>query len=323
LAYSTTENLWNWNVSKSCYAARCSVKWYYARDNDKKGPFEERQLKQLIATKVVLPDDLVWNESMGEQWLPLSDVPELMPADATANPFTGTGGQLPNADITRSARASLTGQWGLAIGGLLIYILVFMAASAIPLINMVAPLLIGGPLMVGLSIFFLAVSRRQQPAISQLFEGFSRFGSAFGAYILVSIFILLWAIPVVAVTGGLLIFYGVQASESAAPHFPAWIFLVMLLLEIPVFMAILRYSLTFFVLADHENCGPLEAIQNSARMMKGRKGKLFMLYLRFVGWSFLALFTFGIGFLFLSPYMFTSLARFYDDVATEGGEVVE
>ena len=301
------------------------MKWYYARDNDRKGPFEEPQLKELIASKVVQPDDLVWNESMGEQWRPLTDFPELMAEGGVGgqNPFAGTGGELPNGDITRSARASLKDQWGLAIGGVLVYILIIMAASAIPLINMVAPLLIGGPLMVGLSIFFLAVSRRQQPAISQLFEGFSRFGTALGAYILVSIFILLWAIPVVAVTVGLMIYFTVQAGGETAPHFPAWIFLIMVLLEIPVIVAIFRYALTFFILADHESCGPLEAIQSSTRMMKGNKGKLFMLYLRFVGWSFLALFTFGIGFLFLSPYMFTSLARFYDDVATKGGVLVE
>lgn len=42
--------------------------------------------------------------------------------------------------------------------------------------------------------------------------------------------------------------------------------------------------------------------------------KLFMLHLSFIGWGILTAFTFGIGQLFLIPYVNTSQAFFYEDI---------
>ena len=58
-------------------------------------------------------------------------------------------------------------------------------------------------------------------------------------------------------------------------------------------------------------------------MMDGNKMKLFMLDLSFIGWAILCLFTFGIGFFFLQPYMQAiSHAAFYEDLkAQQGGNV--
>jgi uncharacterized membrane protein len=57
---------------------------------------------------------------------------------------------------------------------------------------------------------------------------------------------------------------------------------------------------------------------------------LFCLYLSFIGWGFLCLFSFGIGYLWLSPYMTLSLANFYEELkknqsgaAAEGQIVLE
>jgi uncharacterized membrane protein len=43
---------------------------------------------------------------------------------------------------------------------------------------------------------------------------------------------------------------------------------------------------------------------------------LFMLYLSFIGWYLLALLTFGIGYIFLEPYVQQSVANFYEDLKT-------
>ena len=64
------------------------------------------------------------------------------------------------------------------------------------------------------------------------------------------------------------------------------------------------------------------AIEKSMVMMDGNKMKLFMLDLSFIGWAILCLFTFGIGFFFLQPYMQASHAAFYEDLkAQQGGNV--
>jgi len=59
--------------------------------------------------------------------------------------------------------------------------------------------------------------------------------------------------------------------------------------------------------------------------MKGKKGKLFLLDLSFIGWFLLCILTLGIGLLWLYPYILTSRAAFYEDVKTayESGNITE
>ena len=58
----------------------------------------------------------------------------------------------------------------------------------------------------------------------------------------------------------------------------------------------------------------MDAINQSKEMMNGHKSKLFLLWLSFIGWAILASIPFGIGFLWLTPYIQTSMANFYDDL---------
>ena len=87
-----------------------------------------------------------------------------------------------------------------------------------------------------------------------------------------------------------------------------------LLLVIPGIIAAFRYAMAFFILADDENCGPLEALSRSKEMINGNKWKYFCLCWRFFGWALLCSFL-PIGWLWLIPYMQTSLAAFYEDVS--------
>jgi len=61
----------------------------------------------------------------------------------------------------------------------------------------------------------------------------------------------------------------------------------------------------------------MEAIDKSKAMMDGYKWKYFCLNLRFIGWAILCIFTLGIGFLWLAPYIMVSHAKFYDDLKGE------
>ena len=63
------------------------------------------------------------------------------------------------------------------------------------------------------------------------------------------------------------------------------------------------------VLADNPNVKPTEKI--IMRMTDGYKADIFFMYLSFIGWAILASFTFGIGYLWLTPYMETSFANLY------------
>ena len=87
-------------------------------------------------------------------------------------------------------------------------------------------------------------------------------------------------------------------------------FLWTLLLVIPGIIKNYSYAMTDFILKDQP-----ELANNAA--MDGNKMKLFLLDLSFIGWAILCLFTFGIGFLFLQPYVKSAHAAFYEDLKAQ------
>ena len=48
--------------------------------------------------------------------------------------------------------------------------------------------------------------------------------------------------------------------------------------------------------------------------MSGHRGDLFLLELSFIGWAILAVFTLGIGCLWLLPYMQVAKVCFYEEI---------
>jgi uncharacterized membrane protein len=188
-----------------------------------------------------------------------------------------------NAVLMRMARESLQGKWGLAIGTFLIYILITAAlggsAKDHPTISLIS-LILNGPLSLGAAIFSLSLARNEEAGVEQIFFGFYKFGKALAAYLLMILFIILWA----------------------------------LLLIIPGIIAALSYSMTFYIMADDGSIGAMEAIDKSKAMMYGYKWKFFCLGLRFLLWSILCLLTLGIGFLWLIPWMNVTVAKFYNDI---------
>ena len=185
-----------------------------------------------------------------------------------------------NRILMVNAREALRGKWGLSIGTCVVYLLILIPIQLIPFIGFIASILISGPLAVGLAIFSLSISRKQNAEVGQLFKGFEKFGTTVGAYLLQLILIILW----------------------------------MLLLIVPGIIAALSYALTYYIIVENDSIGPLEAITKSKEMMQGNKWKLFCLGLRFIGWALLCILSLGIGLLWLMPYIMVSFAKFYDDV---------
>ena len=96
-----------------------------------------------------------------------------------------------------------------------------------------------------------------------------------------------------------------------------FVFLWALLLYIPGIIKALAYMMSPYILKDYPELTPNQALNLSMKMMKGHKFDLFCLLLSFIGWSFLAMFTLGIGFLWMAPYVSTTIAAFYEDVKAE------
>jgi uncharacterized membrane protein len=264
--------------------------WYYAIDGQQYGPVSDEEFRRLAETGKITPHDLVWNATMGEQWVTAGSLDDLhfappgAPGHAQDPAYDGppyAEGGTDNATLMRFARESLAGNWGLAIGVCLVSTLITSGAqNLIPKVGWVAGLILSGPMGVGLFRFCLAIARRQRADFGMLFSGFNQFGTCVCAYLLMTLYILLWTL--------LLIIPGIIASYS--------------------------YMMTRPISADNPDIRASDALTMSKEMMRGNKWKLFCLFLRFFGWALLCVLTLGIGFLWLMPYINISMAHFYEDV---------
>ena len=90
-----------------------------------------------------------------------------------------------------------------------------------------------------------------------------------------------------------------------------------LLLVIPGIIKSFSYAMTPFIVEEYPELSATEAIHRSRMMMRGHKFDLFWLLLSFIGWAFLCLLTAGIGFIWLIPYVETSVAGFYEEVKAD------
>jgi uncharacterized membrane protein len=185
-----------------------------------------------------------------------------------------------NRELMAQARAALRGQWGLGVAVTFLYLALGIVLQSVHSVGSLIWLIIAGPLTLGLAGFNLTLSRGKPARFQDVFEGFNRFGTALGVHFLRILFVLLWA----------------------------------LLLIVPGIIAALAYSMAFYVLADDPACGAVEALRRSKEMMRGHKWKLLCLLLRFTGWLLLSAVSLGIGLLWLMPYVWVTLARFYEDI---------
>jgi uncharacterized membrane protein len=196
----------------------------------------------------------------------------------------------PNSELLQEARESLSGRWGLAIGGFLVGGLITGVAQNVPVVGIIISLIITGPMMLGLAVFAQSYSRKnKEPQIDQVFSGFNNFGVALGTYLLMILYVFLW----------------------------------MLLLIVPGIIAAISYSQVFFILADNPSMGASEVLDKSKQMMNGYKMKYFLLGFNFIGWALLCILTLGIGFLWLMPYVRVTYANFYNEISDGQIEIIQ
>lgn len=160
---------------------------------------------------------------------------------------------------------------------------IFGCMAVIGTIVSICMLIIGGVIQLGQSRYCLNLVDRREATFGDLFSQFSRFGSALALNLLIGLFIVLWS----------------------------------LLFVIPGIIAAYRYSMAFYIMLEDPDCSAMEAINRSKALMDGHKGELFWLDLSFIGWHILSAFTFGIGTLFLNPYIQTSYAVFYRNLTAQ------
>ena len=187
-----------------------------------------------------------------------------------------------------AAWSQLKGHWKPAVLFTLVYIIIASVAQYVgsnsDLVNLLISLLALVPLGYGFNVAFLDFKRTGSPLkIEQMFDGFKDYGRVLTTKLLETIYIVLWS----------------------------------LLLFIPGIIKAISYSQTSFILKDYPELKNNAAIELSMAMMEGHKFDYFYLMLTFIGWLFLGILTLGIGLLWVSPYIATASAHFYEHVKEE------
>ena len=197
------------------------------------------------------------------------------------------------AELKAMAKESLQGKYGDAI---VITVLLFIISALIggataafttnmseenaEIIESIVELILSGLFTFGYLSFFLKISRNEDVEINELWSKTSMFMTFIAAAILIGLFTTLWT----------------------------------LLLIIPGIIAAFSYQMTLYILLDNPDMNVMDAIKESKRMMKGHKMDYFVLQLSFIGWIILGIFTLGILYLWLVPYMNVTMCNFYNNL---------
>ena len=190
--------------------------------------------------------------------------------------------------LRNQAYEALRGKWTPAVVTSLVFCILLGVAVSFSRVNSLLYLIayLGGASIVAIGMLYACwdlFTKGTLPEAGALFAPFKQYARTVGAVLLVFVYTLLWT----------------------------------LLLVIPGIIKAYSYSMTFYILRENPEMTAGDAITASQKMMDGHKMDLFLLSLSFIGWAILASITFGIGYLWLIPYIYTAYAAFYETLKKE------
>lgn len=183
-------------------------------------------------------------------------------------------------ELRERARKQLDGNWGdLILANLVFAIIIGVTES------LLVGIILYGSMMVGFAIYNVRFVRFGEKKLESLFSGFSDFGSTFVLGLLHQLFVFLWS----------------------------------LLLVVPGIIMSYAYSACYYIKQACPEMDALDCLNKSKEIMKGHKWELFVLELSFIGWGILCIFTFGIGYFWLAPYINVTKANYFVDLLRKEG----
>lgn len=246
-----------------------------------------------------------------------------------------------SSDFRAEARRKLDGRWGKAVVLVLGYLAImfvlgfieglFPEGSAVAVVWSLITTIIEIPISFGLIISFLRFYKGEdvkafdflQSSIDNFKRSWAVTWYVFLKMIIPVIFIF---VSMLIMTGGA-IATGVSTNLMSTTATTGFGFLTVigLILMIVGYIWIIplsySYKMAYYIAADNPEMSTKEAVEKSKELMDGKRWKLFCLEFSFIGWAFLAVLTFGIGFLWLMPYIVISTLAFYFFVAGKNSTV--
>lgn len=214
-------------------------------------------------------------------------------------------------DLKNDAKESLKGKWAETIKVLLLLLIISIGTTILfkyvlhfgiydyeigkigdekitTTINYISPI-IDSLLTFGYLSYFLKISRNEEVTCGELFSKMSMIFKFIVMSILIAIVVLIGS----------------------------------LCLIIPGIILAFGLSQTSLIILDNHDMSVIDAMKLSWNMMKGYKMDYFILILSFLGWAILLIFTFGIGYFWLIPYMQVTFTNFYNTIKEEYKEKAE
>ena len=233
-----------------------------------------------------------------------------------------------SSDFRAEARRRLSGKWGKAVCLTLAYLAVFFVIGFIEGlfpesmedIFSIVSTVIEVPLSFGFIFAFMKLYNDEEVKVFDFFSlGFSNFAKSWK----ISLQILLkMLVPVILIiVSYVLILFGSLGtfgsgfySSSATVGFGSLAIIGFILLIVSMIWAITKsyyYQLAYLVAVDNSELTANEVVEKSKELMTDNRAKLFCLQLSFIGWAILAAIPFGIGYLWLAPYVQFASIAFY------------
>lgn len=230
------------------------------------------------------------------------------------------------SEIRQEARKSLTGKWGKAALATLVFFVIDYVISfvlnLVPAIGAIASTIISVPLSFGFIVVVMAkLKRGEEISYIEFFKnGFDKFAKVW--QVTLWIFVKMLAPIVVAIVGAVVMTSGVTMSVAESSTGSVLTILGVVVYLVGIIWAIPRaysYKLALYIINDNPDMLAKETVEKSAEIMNGHRWEFFWLQLTFIGWAFLACLTFGIGMLWLIPYIQVSTVAFYDNLIGNNG----
>lgn len=226
-----------------------------------------------------------------------------------------------SSQIRAEARNSLTGKWGKAalltlVFGVIDYLITFLL-NLVPMVGGLISLVITPVLAFGFLVSIIKLKRSEEVGYIDFFKnGFNQFGKVWGV---IGQTILKMILPIVAIIISIiLIAIGGVSTVTSGEGMGFLAILGVILYIVSLIWAIVKgfsYVLAQYILYDNPDMDSKSIVEKSEELMQGHKWAWFWLPITFIGWIILGTLSFGIGFLWIMPYLQVALVIFYEDLA--------
>ena len=227
-----------------------------------------------------------------------------------------------SAELKALAKESLLGKYGVAVSATLLYALIIYITTDLSSFFLLIPGIVGtvlyylstfiitvftGIFAYGFSFIFLKISCNVPARMVDLYYGFKgNTKEILKVQLFRSLITYAASIP-------MYVFAEIISEEQMMNYIGIYALLMGFGLLVQ-FIVMLLYNQAFYILLDFPDYNAKKALAFSRELMKGNKGRFIYLIVSFIPLFLLGMLTCCIGFLWIIPYMQTTLAHFYLDL---------